>query len=185
MTVDTNDPAFVKWFGASAVAVAGIPLPVVHGTRKSKNVRALNPYTHFGTMEAALKRCADKGIPENDRELVQVYLSISKPIDVIDDEADNNVTLLLNLPVSQGLVTKSEQATILGAYSSRSEEWGLLPPDEFLANKWRIGMEEVVRVLGPKGYDGLRYQNTQEGDTSYVPFTTAQVWWLDRQVPEL
>lgn len=184
MTVDTNDPAFVKWFGSSAVAVAGIPLPVFHGTRKSRNVRVLNPYTHFGTREAALQRCADKGIPEDDRELVQVYLRISQPIDVSDDGADNNAILLLNLPMSQGLVTESERSTVSSAYASRSEEWATLLPDKFLAAKWRVGMEEVVRVLGPKGYDGLRYKNTQEGGISYVPFTTEQIWWLDRQLPE-
>jgi hypothetical protein len=169
----TIDP-FASWFARSVVRhEQGAPLVCYHAG--DQQIAAFKPFTHFGTLAAAQRRAKDKHIAQP--ILHQVYLAIAKPLEVLDDEADNNAQLLLDLAVHQGIFTPGDRTQLLGlgeAISAAVSKPGTMT--EHVARKWNVGMGHLAPQLLAMGYDGLRYKNRQEGGVSFVNFASKQVW---------
>lgn len=170
----TIDP-FASWFAHSVVRdEQGAPLICYHAGREQ--IAAFKPFTHFGTLAAAQRRAKDKRIARP--FLHEVYLAIAKPLDVHDDEADNNAQLLLDLAVYQGIITHDDRTQLLSglgeAISAAISKPGTMT--DHVARKWNAGMGHLAPKLVAMGYDGLRYENRQEGGVSFVNFASNQVW---------
>lgn len=150
--VITNSPEFQAWFaGSKVVDKQGNPQRMYHATEE--NFDTFWPWSHFGTATAANQRLADR---QTDYEkgaayghIIPVYLQITNPLRVSDQES-------------------SDEATFLNAIVRR--KYGGI--DMNTARR-----QGVRRALTNAGYDGLVYRNRMEdrGRNSWVVFDKSQV----------
>lgn len=156
----------------------GTPLICHHAS--GKQIETFQPFTHFGTLKAAKRRAADKAISQP--LIHEVYLALTKPLDVRDDEVDNNPTQLLNLAVDRSVISVERRDELLEGVSEAMGQatMGPFAPAEHTSRKWNAGMGVLAPRLAVLGYDGLRYNNTREGDVSFVNFRSDQIWQLGK-----
>lgn len=176
---DTGQTKFEDWFGESVTAdCSGNPI-VWHHSSEAK-ITKFRKFSHFGDLAAAKKRAEDRGC-ENP-ELHKVYLAIKEPLDCWDDEADNNTLLLLDLAKRNKLFTEDDVGELLAGVSIATGQATInaRSTEEHTSLKWHAGMDILAPRLELRGYDGLRYQNRQEGGVSLVNFHTRQVWQLGK-----
>lgn len=159
---------FKAWFGdwqvdpenASKVLNAnGEPLIVYHAT--TADFEQFYSFSHFGTPRAANNRIGQFPEEKEGWQIMPVVLNIQNPL-VIQEGKDPffwfEAAEMSDELHSQGLITLQEAEEILNAPA--------IPGDPLRA---------VRDVLERKGYDGLKYQNVVEGDTSWVTFRPEQV----------
>lgn len=146
-----DSPAFKAWFaGSKVVDENGRPMRVFHGT--SREFTDFHPDSHFGTHIAANDRLSSLRTifvrRETGQHVIPVYLRITNPLRVEDNEASDEAALL--------------NAIARGAY-----------PKLDLATARREGAYAAARKAG---YDGLVYRNGMEdkGKLSWVIFDPAQ-----------
>lgn len=172
------DP-FASWFASSTVRNAdGAPLLCHHaGTQR---MATFQPFTHFGTLQAAERRASDKRIL--DPAVHPVFLAINNPIDFLDDEADNNPLRLLDLAVQRRVLDTSQREQLLAGISDAMSQAIIKArtTTEHVSLKWNSGMSLLSSRLLNLGYDGLRYSNRQESGVSFVNFRSNQVWQLGK-----
>ncbi len=172
------DP-FASWFQNSIVrGASSAALLCYHAS--DRRISTFAPFTHFGSAAAAAKRAADKQIAKP--LLHEVYLSIGKPLEVLDDDADNNPVRLLELAVHHQIFTAEDQRQLLAGVAEAMGRAIIDARDsaQHVAKKWAAGMNVLAPRLMQLGYDGLRYENLQEGGTSFVNFRTDQVWQVGK-----
>lgn len=155
--VDTNSPAFKKWFKKSKVVNAdGSPMKVYHGTLKDfftfRTSSTDQLGAHFGTIDQA------EGFTEGGRNgggnIMPVYLSIQNPLRLTDEAAWTpvDVAIQLNgLTPEGGLVSEAE----IEKLENMSEQ---------------DAANYVQGILEKAGYDGVVYLNRHEGSafTDYL-----------------
>lgn len=171
----------LSWITGTKSEVNGKPVSFFHATRAQFN--CFDPYTHFGTKEAACERAgARSGVTH---QTLEVWLAIRKPLHVVDDQANNQVSRLLYSAFQEGVFQKNEFNTISDALTEAQYAWeGETNTDERNRKKWKNSMKIFVDALAEKGYDALSYNNTVEGGISYMPFFGRQIWWTNRDIPE-
>jgi hypothetical protein len=154
------------------------PAPVWHGT--GAEISVFRPYTHFGSRAAAELRVRHRSISEPN--YYEVYLSISRPLEITDDEADNHPARLLDRAVQNGILKSSDRSELvegigdaIGWATARASS-----PEEHRVRKWNAGMELLAPRLMTLGYDGFIYDNEQETGRSYVNFRADQVWQVGK-----
>lgn len=189
---------FTAWFGdwqqnavkASKVVNAnGEPLTVFHATYKDFDTfRQGDIGFHFGTLRAAQNRAY--GMPastteEEGRKLIAteavapdnwdrateisflpISLNIRNPLYIGEELVTmwDSVPDMLQFLKARGFITSEEAAQAsANFYDPRLGE-----------NKYDR-FEAVRQLLEAKGYDGIKYENTIEGDTSWVAFRPEQV----------
>ncbi len=165
-TADPPDsPKFKAWFGDSKVVdESGTPLRVYHGTRA--NIKQFEHTSwgdvgfHFGTIDAATARLEGtrgyslipgKGVAsETGESIIPAYLSIQNPLRVTDP----------------GLFTVADPGDNVFAIELRKLGVMVREGDN---NK------ELRQAIIDAGYDGMVYENEQEGGESYVALSPSQI----------
>lgn len=160
----TETLEFKKWFGKSKVVEKnGKPLVVYHGTPVIFDKFDLSHADlgfHFGSAQQANARAMGPGI-DPDINVMPVYLSIKNPYDIVADLGDWS------------------DMNMLREYLTEGNE-GPFTTQEF--NKFK-NSEDVREGLIKKGYDGIKYQNSFEGEGSmgseeqdaYIAFSPTQI----------
>lgn len=165
---DISQPttAFQKWFGNSKVVDAnGKPLVCYHGTFKDFHI--FNAGSHFGDADAANMRLHIVNHSYGFRQMkfgghggaiLPVYLRITNPLRIIDDG---------------GLACGEDLAeAAMGAGAIDQDEYDYICED----TDYTTPQKRLFEVLTRKGFDGLVYKNTVEGNgDSWVPFAAPQI----------
>lgn len=140
----TQSEAFKKWFGKSKVVdEAGKPLRVYHGTDKSFDSFDTKASNQLGAHFTPNPEMASEFAETIGGVVYPVYLSLKNPLDLVSD---------------------------LGDWTDLDMLREYLGPDngEVFSDKemshWKI-VDDVKKSLVDKGYDGIKYQNSFEGDT--------------------
>jgi len=148
----TDTPAFKKWFGDSEVVDdAGKPMVVYHSTPKNFSVfdtARSELGSHFGPVEQANAFGGSNG-----RRIMPVYLSIKKPIRLVDYgqwDAANTWGQLVDLGVVEDKGDKISDS-LVGMATGGS------------------GDKVVQDALIKAGYDGIVYLNRREGFDPFGP----------------
>jgi len=152
--------------GTVAVDQNGASLVLCHGTSPDTVIEEFRPFAHFGTREAALRRCRDLG--RSEPQLIEVRLRILNPLRLRDSGRDSQFCipdLVNSLPESFWEDMSSDEMDIL------------LEGDEEEAERLLIG------YVSDFGYDGIVYENPIEGGVSYVIFDPDQVWFVGADEP--
>ena len=162
VAADTQSPAFRQWFGASKVVDEhGDPLVVYHGTMFTFS--SFSPGSHFGDLEAANARLTNSGkephrFRDHHGSILPVYLSIRKPLRIIDRGREHDGYELADNARDQGAISDAEYKSVTDTGSPG------------------IAKLRLFAVLARHGYDGLVYRNTVEGSgDSWIPFQANQV----------
>lgn len=174
--IQTDTEEFKKWFGESKVQdEKGNPLVVFHGSNSPKSFSTFNQKKslelgfHFGSIEQATNRIsigkefdtpaealAFQNLAKAQRrpKIFPVYLKIENPLDLVSDVGDwGNIQQIKEYlgPVNYEIFTNKEM-----------EGWKTV--------------EDVKQSLIGKGYDGIKYQNENEGKgTSWIAFNPEQI----------
>jgi len=153
-------PAFKKWFGKSKVVSAdGNPMRVYHGTPAQFSAFKTDGFTaHFGTKQAANDRVMDGESAENNEgvSIMPVYLAIKNPLDFSDIGDFNDVEMWHEYlgPANYEIFTEQELKKL-------------------------DTIEKIKSALIKKGYDGVKYSNSFEGEKdgteSYIAFYPEQI----------
>lgn len=178
-----KQPKFPTWFANSVVLDAsGNPELMFHSS--DRVIQRFRSFTHFGTKEAATARSEAKG--HDNPVLMAVFLSIRKPLEIFDDQADNNARRLLERAHHEGIFSTSERDAVNSTIGDKDDLW-VNEPDEDMRRrmKWELGANVVSAAAAAKGFDGFRYNNSVEGGVSYIPFATSQIWLSDELEPHL
>lgn len=160
--------AFKKWFGDSKVVDAnGEPLVVYHGTMASADFSDFRPLSHFGTADQANSIATGLriyGQPEGQaKRVMPVYLSIQNPLRIKDSGAQHEALDLIEAVVDDlGLSHYEREKMLYDENDDRRSEAGVAA--------------ELIAALENRGYDGLVYSNSMEGDgDSYIAFHPEQI----------
>lgn len=170
----------LNWLGGSISLVNGAPNSFYHATPAS--FTQFRPFQHFGSLTAAQNRASHRStIPH---ATIEVWLQITNPWMTLDDQGANNVGPLVLHALRGGAIDNAAYARINNAMAASQAQWAHYPPDH-QAIKWYCNMLPFTQELAHSGYDGLVYQNIVEGDLSYIPFRSDQLWWTGRDDHEV
>jgi len=160
-----ENPIFKRWFGASKVVDAqGKPLICYHGTFNEFNTFRLG--SHFGDIAAANTRIKDKSVVDgyelryrnHDGAVMPVFLRITNPIRITDGGGLSDGWDLAAAVFAVNLIDKETYLYIREPGDSSAV------------------LKRLFEELSGKGYDGLVYKNTIEGNAdSWVPFDPKQI----------
>lgn len=190
-----RDAAFSRWFGASKVVdERGEPLVVWHASRPGADVfdtfdfeRAFDVGVHFGTREAAE---TFGGTPQ------PYFLKIENPLRLVDPgdwlETGRRTSTIDQLAML-GLMDEDtygrifamieERKKALKIHGTGGEGW-LRTSRNAVAVEWRrmraAAGRTIAQVIQRTGHDGVVYENTIEGDTSWMVFEPTQIKSADR-----
>jgi hypothetical protein len=166
--VDSHDvrsnPKFNAWFKNSKVVDAnGRPAIMYHGS--FNDFPTFFRGSHFGDVEAANTRIdhvrndrEERRFTGNQGTIYPVYLSIQKPLRIVDDGSIDDGGDLARAVNDTGVLSKDEYERLLKVISSSSVK------------------RELFSMLRDHGYDGLVYKNVVEGNAdSWVPFDSTQI----------
>lgn len=155
-----KSPAFKTWFGTSKVVAAdGKPMRVYHGTPAQFSTFKTDGFTaHFGTKQAANDRVMDgESVDDNEGvSIMPVYLSIKNPLEFSDIGDFNDVEMWQEYlgPANYEIFTEAELSKL-------------------------DTIEKIKSALIKKGYDGIKYSNSFEGEKdgteSYIAFYPGQI----------
>jgi len=178
MNTAQSSPGFEAWIDGSKVIDNNGPMSVFHAT--DVTFQTFNPYGHFGTQAAAQKRADDRHFATP--EFIEVYLQIRKPFVYPDDGVANHHSIGLASALKDGIITDTDFQEICALIQAGQREG----QDQAEHNrlKWENTATAVSKVLSRLGFDGLKYDNTEEGGVSWVPFRSDQIWWACRGHPE-
>lgn len=191
----TTTTAFRRWFGDSQVLdEKGKPLVVWHASGPKTDVfdafdveRAFDIGMHFGTLDAAT---TFEGVPQ------PYFLKIERPLLLIDPgdwletgRRTSTIGQLLTLgfadeqTYSRISTLRDERKNMLKIQGGKGEGW-LRESNDPVAVEWRslramVG-REIAAVLRRAGYDGVVYENTVEGGTSWMVLEPTQIKSADR-----
>ena len=176
---------FDAWFaGSKVVGKNGEPLVVYHGTDKDFDIAHFNPFTHFGSAEAAdnvasvlhSMACVPR-MQKHFARIYPVYLSIQNPLSVPDFGSDTPHCIRNKLEV-----VLPERPSIRSAYEFLCDLTAHVSMDNFSEFKdyilknpsWK---DTLIGLLKEAGYDGFEYTNKVEnrGSRSFMNFYAVQV----------
>jgi hypothetical protein len=176
---DISTDPFLSWFAQSEVKDgSGAPLVCYHAGDGA--VATFKPFTHFGTLLAAQRRAADKRIAKP--TIHEVYLALANPLEVVDDEVDNNPLRLLDLAVERRILSADDRGKLLAGVADAMGKAiaNARSPAEHVEFKWKAGMNMLSPRLATYNFDGLKYDNTLESGISFVNFRSDQVWQVGK-----
>lgn len=146
-----------------------------HGSKSE--IKSFSLYTHFGSCEAAKMRLDAKYSGES-VFIYEVELYINNPLEITDDQANNNPSMLLTLARHNDVIPESVCDTINDAinrsYNDNNDELLGCSTFEYPSKKFEIGMRPARPALIQLGFDGFVYENTAEEGRSYIIFDPAQ-----------
>jgi hypothetical protein len=164
--VRTETPEFKRWFKQSAVRdESGEPLTAYHAT--GKDFKEFSPDAggesafgfHFGTADSAndIARRKFKG----GANTIPAYLSVQNPIELPDLFGEDPRPLYRHLSDTIEL-------------SDRTRQLARIPPSPESTPKLLAALRKDLIAAG---YDGVKYQNAQEGpgSTSWIAFSPTQI----------
>lgn len=197
VTSDSTDTAaaFRRWFGDSQVLDAnGKPLVVWHASGPKTNAfdafdveRAFDIGMHFGTRDAAT---TFEGVPR------PYFLKIERPLPLVDPgdwlETGRRTSTIDQLAML-GLMDEQtynqiydlhkERKKMLKIHGTGGEGW-LRNNSDPVAVEWRrhrvAAGRTIAAVLQRAGYDGVVYENTVEGGTSWMVLEPTQIKSADQ-----
>lgn len=154
-------PDFSAWFsGSKVVNDDGSPMICYHGSLNTFD--EFKSGSHFGDEVAASNRTVDKR-GEGYRfgghlgVVYPVYLSIKNPLRIVDDGGLQNGWDYTRAVAEVGAISPAERTTLDDHHSPV------------------IVRRNLYKILAERGYDGLVYENTVEGDAdSWVIFRPDQ-----------
>lgn len=163
---------FLRWFGKSKIVDrAGSPRIVYHGTTKSFDPfrsRKRNPELgfHFGSVSQAgwFATYDEERGTLSGGNIRPVYLRIESPLRLPDifvrcRESSENVAYWL---YREGLISKTHYAKVCCARSAREAH------------------ARLVKLIQAIGYDGIVYENDQEGGTAETNEDSYAVFWPEQ-----
>jgi hypothetical protein len=170
--VDTDSPAFKRWFGDSKVVDQdGKPMVVYHGTAKDFAAFERRPDElddigfHFGTRYQAEARLENRaqmlGESYEGSQVMPVYLSIQNPLPMPDagNWTASMIAATVEMKGAPGLTRQQRQRVI--AIGSSGEKGNTAKLRDYLKSL---------------GYDGIVYTNRHEGaGQSFIAFDPGQI----------
>lgn len=167
----TETPAFKAWFGDSKVVDAdGNPLVVYHGTSAINDFNEFRAFSHFGTVNQAndivssIRIFSTELSRGGEARVIPVYLNIQNPFEMQDKGIEHTAIDYL-----QELYDAGELSFTRFEELRRDDNNDLINDESLL-------MDRVVDALESRGYDGIVYENTVEGEgKSFVAFSPTQI----------
>ncbi|TCP32407.1 hypothetical protein [Sphingomonas sp. BK235] len=176
---DQLNNGFETWVDGS-ISAAPVYQTFFHAT--AIEFDEFEPFPHFGTLQAATDRSYHR---QSKHRFVEVWLAIKRPWTTYDNSSSNQVSQLAMHAVQEGAIDAHALQRILDRITTDAVKWQGAG-SRYSAMKWQLSMRPFADELQAVGYDALCYENAVEdkGSTSFIPFETNQIWWVDSNDPQ-